>query len=247
MSEVLLFLAGGVLGVYAVVLGGGMFFSVPLFQFLFPAAPVGQIVGNIRVGSAARGLASTWTTWRQVRVAEGLLLAIPFVVGATVGAYLISGIDQRWMLPIIVSAIVLSESASQLHRILHKGLHWLVALITGIYGGVLGAGLGVLIVAFLRVRTPADDHIVDVKIQARFIEFVMGIAAIVVHFLAGNLIAALWLPWAAGNLAGGALGGLLLKRLLAISARTQRLLLRAAYAVALIGALIPYFTASASH
>ena len=141
MSEVVLFLAGALLGVYAVVIGGGMFLSVPLFQFLYPAASIGQIVGSIKVGSATRGLASTWATWRQVRPSEGLLLSAPFVVGAALGAYLISGIDQRWMLPIVVSAIVISECAPRLHRVLNKSLFRASALVTGVYGGVLGAGL----------------------------------------------------------------------------------------------------------
>lgn len=240
MTEIVLFCAGAILGAYAVVIGGGMFFSVPLFQFLFPAATVGQIVGSIKVGSATRGLASTWATWRQVRVKEGLMLAAPFVVGAAAGAYLIAGIDQRWILPIVLGAIVISELAARLHTLLHPSFYWPASLAAGAYGGVLGAGLGVLIVALLRVLTPDETRIVDVKIQARFVEFVMGVAAITVHIWAGNLVTGIWLPWALGNLVGGAAGGLLLNRLLHVPARIQRLMLYAAYAAALAGAALPY-------
>jgi uncharacterized protein len=241
VNEAILFFAGAILGVYAVVVGGGMFFSVPLFQFLLPTASVGQIVGSIKVGSATRGLASTWTTWHRVRLREGLLLAVPFVIGATIGAYLISGIDQRWMLPIVVSAIVVSELAPRLHRILDRTLYRAAALVAGVYGGVLGAGLGVLIVALLRVLIPDESRIMDVKIQARFIEFIMGLAAITVHFWAGNLVTNVWLPWALGSFVGGALGGLLLNRLINVPAPVQRFFLFAAYAAALAGAGAPYF------
>ena len=99
-----------------------------------------------------------------------------------------------------------------------------------------------LIVALLRVLTPDENRIVDVKIQARFVEFVMGVAAISVHSWAGNLVANVWVPWALGNFVGGAAGGVLLSTLLHVPARVQRLLLFFAYAAALAGASMPYLT-----
>src|SRR5262249_26864647 len=67
------------------------------------------------------------------------------------------------------------------------------ALATGAYAGFLGAGIGIILVALLRLKHPAVERIAHVKIQARCIEWLIGFVAVIAHYFHGNLILALWL------------------------------------------------------
>ena len=53
-------------------------------------------------------------------------------------------------------------------------------------------------------------------------------------------ILALWLVWSVGSFAGGLAGGVLLKKLGAMSGKIQKSVLRLAYLVAIAGALLPF-------
>ena len=65
-GSLILIVGGFVVGVLGVVFGGGMFFSVPLMQWVFPGITFGSVVGNIKVGSLFRSIGSTWTTRTQI-------------------------------------------------------------------------------------------------------------------------------------------------------------------------------------
>jgi len=112
--------------------------------------------------------------------------------------------------------------------------------VTGAYAGFLGAGIGIILVALFRFKHPAVERIAHVKIQARFIEWLIGTVAVIAHYFHGNLILALWLVWSVGSFAGGLAGGVLLEKLGAMSGKTQKSVLRLAYLVAIAGALLPF-------
>src|SRR5262249_1559198 len=78
------------------------------------------------------------------------------------------------------------------------------------------------------------------KIQARFIEWLIGIVAVIAHYFHGNLILALWLVWSVGGFAGGLAGGVLLEKLGAVSGKIPKSVLRLAYLVGIAGALLPF-------
>jgi uncharacterized membrane protein YfcA len=69
------------------------------------------------------------------------------------------------------------------------------------------------------------ERIAHVKIQARFIEWLVGIVAVIAHYFHGNLIVALWLVWSVGSFAGGLAGGVLLEKLGRMSGKIQRIVL----------------------
>jgi hypothetical protein len=96
------------------------------------------------------------------------------------------------------------------------------------------------LVALFRLEHPAVERIAHVKIQARFIEWLIGIVAVIAHYFRGNLILALWLVWSVGSFAGGLAGGVLLEKLGATSGKMQKSVLRLAYLVAIAGALLPF-------
>jgi uncharacterized membrane protein YfcA len=239
--ETALLLVGGfVVGIFSVIIGGGFFISIPLLQFLFPSVSYGAIVGNLKVGSFFRGIGSTITNRKEIDWLGNLLWSVPLVIGTVLGVMVIAHLHQRWMLPAIIAAIALSELAPWLAKRITKGSFQAASLATGAYAGFLGAGIGIILVALFRLKHPAVERIAHVKIQARFIEWLICIVAVIAHYFHGNLILALWLVWSVGSFAGGLAGGVLLEKLGAMSGKMQKSVLRLAYLVAIAGALLPF-------
>jgi uncharacterized membrane protein YfcA len=239
--ETALLLVGGfVVGIFSVIIGGGFFVSIPLLQFLFPSVSYGAIVGNLKVGSFFRGIGSTFTNRREIDWVGNLVWSVPLVIGTVLGVLVIAHLHQRWMLPAIIAAIALSELAPWLAKRIKKGSFQAASFATGAYAGFLGAGIGIILVALFRLKYPAAERIAHVKIQARFIEWLIGIVAVIAHYFHGNLIPAVWLIWSVGSFAGGLAGGVLLQRLGTMPGKIQKNLLRLAYLVAITGALLPF-------
>ncbi len=59
MEYLYLFIGGLLVGAIGVVFGGSAFLAIPLMQTLFPGFSFGDVLGNVRVGSLGRSLAST--------------------------------------------------------------------------------------------------------------------------------------------------------------------------------------------
>ena len=165
---------------------------------------------------------------------------MPLVIGTVVGVMVIAHLHQHWMLPAIIAAIALSELAPWLAKRITKGSFQAASFATGAYAGFLGAGMGIILVALFRLQHPEVERIAHVKIQARFIEWLIGIVAVIAHFFHGNLILALWLVWSVGSFVGGLAGGILLAKLGAMPGNIQKSVLRLAYLVAIAGALLPF-------
>src|SRR5262245_41054260 len=209
----LLLVGGFLVGIFSVIIGGGFFVSIPLLQFLFPSVSYGAIVGNLKVGSFVRGIGSTITSRKEIDWLGNLRWSVPLVIGTVLGVMVIAHLDQRWMLPAIIAAIALSELAPRLATRITKRSFQAASLATGIYAGFLGAGIGIILVALFRLEHPEVERIAHVKIQARFIEWLLGCVEVIAHYFHGNLILALWLVWSVGSFAGGLAGGVLLAKL----------------------------------
>src|SRR3989344_3633347 len=120
-TTVLILMGGGfVIGVLSVVLGGGMFFSVPLMQWLFPGITFGAIVGNIKVGSFFRAIGSTWSTHEHIEYWKNLGISVFAFVGTVIGALLISHLSQSWLLPATILAVLVAEFAPRLSHLITK-------------------------------------------------------------------------------------------------------------------------------
>lgn len=232
-DPVVLMLVGGgfIIGVLSVIFGGGMFFSVPLMQVLFPGITFGAIVGNVKVGSLFRSIGSTFSTRHDIEYRRNIEVIVIAFAGTILGAFLISHLDQRWLLPAVFLAILVVEFAPRLSRLITERTFRIASFVTGLYAGTFSAGLGIVLVALLRLKHPEDTSIAYVKVQARFVEFVLAIAAVGTHWAAGNLIAAIWLPWALGSVAGGVVGGIILRHMMKWSGAVQKGILRASYIV----------------
>src|SRR5262249_60663279 len=139
------------------------------------------------------GMGLTMTNWKEMEWLGNFLWSLPLVIGTVLGVMVIAHLHQRWMLPAIIAAIALSELAPWLATRITKGSFQAASLATGAYAGFLGAGIGIILVALFRLKYPAVERIAHVKIQARFVEWLIVIVAVIAHYFHGNLILALWL------------------------------------------------------
>ncbi len=232
---------GFVIGIFAVVVGGAMFISIPYVQWLFPSATIGAVVGNIKVSSFFRSVGSTISTWKKIEFIENLKLMPAAIVGTVIGAASVSHINQKWMLPAILSAIAFTIYAPKLAHKVTKKTFAIAAFITGLYTGILGAGVGVMLVALMRLKYPKDAQIGHVKIQARFVEFVLTISAVITFFFNGSLLLQLWLPLSIGGLVGGYAGGLVLDKMGEMPGKWQKLILYSFFCVDIYVAARKFF------
>lgn len=228
-----LILWGIVAGVIAAVVGGGMFFSLPVFQLLFPRVPLGVLVGNIKVGSFIRGIGSAATTWRLIEFKRTLNASLVAFSGTLIGAFIITDLDQRWLLPLTVFAVIVAELTPRISKYITARTFTGASFLIGLYTGFLGAGTGIFLVALFRAKHPEDAEIAVVKANARFAETFLGISAVAVHWFFGNLMLALWLPWSIGAFVGGMLGGWFINFMNRLSGRWQKAILRFGFALAI--------------
>jgi uncharacterized membrane protein YfcA len=170
-----------------------------------------------------------------------MLWSIPLLIGTVLGVSVIAQLDQRFILPFMILAIVLAEWGPFITKHVRKASFYVASVITGAYTGFLGAGSGFLILSLLRLRYPNDTQIAHAKIQSSFLEWFVGIVAVIVHFFHGNLMLELWLIWSAGSLIGGVVGAKLLRTMGRASGNVQKIILRLSFVIALIVSAVAFF------
>lgn len=228
-----LFLGGIPIGMYAFMIGGAMFLSIPFFQLLFPEFTMGALLGNIRIGSAIRTISGSWSLRKHIHYKASVKTVIPLCIGALLGAFGVASISQSFVLPAILVAIVLSENAKWISDHLSQKHIFLITLLLGIFGGILGAGIGLILLALSRIQIPDDTKIVDVRANAVFMELFLHWFAVIAFFIQGVMMPEIWVPWAAGSFTGGLIGGTLVQYTGKLPARGQRILLRIVFVFAI--------------
>lgn len=240
-QTVILVVAGFFVGIFSVLIGGGAFFSAPLMQFLFPQVSMGTIVGNIKVGSFFRSIGSTWVTHKTIAYKDCLKLSAIATIGTFIGVLIIHDLSQKWLFPTIIFAILVSILAPKLTHKMGQKSFMIGSFVIGVYSGFFGAGNGIMLIALLRLKYPADQDIAYVKIQARFIEWILATVSVGAHFLYGNLLAMIWVPWSIGSIGGGAVGGVILNKMGTLPGQLQKGILYLAFSFAVIVAGYQFF------
>ena len=209
------------------ITGGTMFLSLPLFGWVFSGAPVGVHVGNIKVGSLVRGVGTTISTRGSIDWDYCFRISWPFLLGTIIGARLLSesDLDRFWLVIMVVVAMGLAETAPRLQN-LPRGTFKLGAFAVGLFGGYVGLGLSLLLVALIRIHQPKASDILWVTIQARFLETILCVAAVITHIISGNIVFKMWFYWTIASLIGGLIGGKVLTKFIKLSEKQQKLFLR---------------------
>lgn len=240
MESFVILIAAIAIGILGTTLGATMFISVPFWQLLFPHFSYGQILGNIKIGSFTRGLASTWSTRKNIRLKETLAPSILLAVGTILSSLFIANLDQKYLLIAVIVSIVVSELSPKIAHIITPHTRLIFSFLLGIYMGILGAGVSLLLVALMRTIYKSPDEIAIAKIQARFIETVGIVAATVILLFQGTFVFPYWIYWAIGSLIGGYIGGHILNKTTQVSAKQQHLFLILVYIAALLPFIVKY-------
>jgi uncharacterized membrane protein YfcA len=155
----LLLLAGVAAGIINTLAGGGSFLTLPILIGL--GLPAGVANGTTRVSVLAQNAVSTLTFHQNGVRAHGATTRLlgPMLIGAVVGSWLATQLDDEVFRPVIgvVLLIWAVYLAVKPDRFLHPPEHerepnWLshgLAVLIGIYGGFLQAGVGFPLIALL--------------------------------------------------------------------------------------------------
>jgi uncharacterized membrane protein YfcA len=155
----LLLAAGVAAGIINTMAGGGSFLTLPILIGL--GLPAGVANGTTRVSVLAQNAVSAWTFHRNGVRAHRLTLRLmlPILVGAALGSYLATQLDDLMFRPVIgvlllVWAVILAfrpehfvHPPQQEH--VTTPLTHVLAFVIGIYGGFIQAGVGFFMIALL--------------------------------------------------------------------------------------------------
>lgn len=156
---VALAIAGVLAGVINAMAGGGSFLTIPVL--LATGLPVGTTNGTIRVGVLLQNVTASLTFYRQgVReLGPALRYAAPVGMGALAGSLLATHLDDAILRPafgvafVLWAVVLLVQPRSFTHPPEQPrkpgALAYLIALLIGVYGGFLQAGVGFPLIAFL--------------------------------------------------------------------------------------------------
>lgn len=241
MNELLIFSGGVIIGALGVLVGATLFLTIPFLQLVSPGISYAQIISNGKVGSFFRGIASSLSTFKQIDLKTVLASIIPFMVGTAIGSFLTTKIDQNLLLPIIIGAIIISELSPCIAHLINKKTRFIFSFIIGIYGGFIGAGISILIIALLRTSFPKDEHLVFVRIQSGVVELLGTSVIFMVNLFYGNILWPLVFYWSLGMFIGGYLGGVLLKKSVKISSKMQKIYVYIIYCVAVLPLIAKFF------
>ncbi len=206
--------AGVLAGIINALAGGGSFLILPLLIGL--GLPPTVANGTSRVGVVVQCLSSAWTFHNQGIREYGITarLALPITVGALTGAYLATQFDDTLLRPVI--GVILVGWGLILGfrpgRFLEppeepSPASWrsdLGALLLGLYGGFLQAGVGFPLLALL-IPALGYQAVVANAIKARLV-LIYSLLALPIFAIAGHIAWREGLVLGAGTMLGGWLG-----------------------------------------
>ncbi len=154
IDALLLVFGGLAAGVVNTLAGGGSLLTVPLLTFV--GLPGTLANGTNRVGILIQNGVASWGFWREgvPGFRDAAPLVLPVAVGALIGAYGISQLDDAVferlfgfvMLILLVPTLRGAAGAGNSSRTLSPWLRSLLFFGIGLYGGAFQAGVGILLI-----------------------------------------------------------------------------------------------------
>ncbi|MDX9857839.1 MAG: sulfite exporter TauE/SafE family protein [candidate division Zixibacteria bacterium] len=182
--------AGFACGFINTLAGSGSLITLPLLIFL--GLPANVANGTNRVAILLQTAVGTWSFHQQgvLHLKRGLILALPAIVGAVLGAQVAVNLDERMLrhaigvLMLVMFVILLVRPKRWLQG--HQGLtdkpvsvvQLLVFFAIGFYGGFIQAGVGLFLLAGLVLGAGFDlvkANAVKVLINLVFTVFALGV------------------------------------------------------------------------
>lgn len=212
-SYLLITLAGLVAGIINTLAGSGSLITIGLMTFL--GIPIQIANGSNRIGI----LLQTMVTSNEYRRRDaldtkgGLILSLPALVGAVLGAMIAVNLNEAVMrrviglLMVAMLLVVVARPRRWLEgsRTHFEGVPSVWQLLTffaiGVYGGFIQAGVGIFLLSGLVLG--AGYNLVRANAVKSLIALVFTIAAIPVFIKNGHIWWTVGLALAIGNMAGG--------------------------------------------
>ncbi len=236
-ESVLLFGGGVAIGAYSVVVGGGMYLSVPLLLYLAPGNAA-SLVGTIKAGSALRGAGMIGVSRHKLSFSRERAAQVgSALTGAVFGSLAFSSttVSEVWILPVMVASILWSEFMRRRHFV--KPLPLVLWFVVGLYAGVWGAGISLILLVAVMVGDPTSGK-ADATLEARTTEFFLSVVSALIFLAQGAVIESGLHLWVGGSFVGGMLGGWILLAVGEKNKASQEWLLWLNYVSGLIGAAL---------
>jgi uncharacterized protein len=208
MKELALLLVGAASGLINVMAGGGSFLTMALL--MAGGLDVNVANGTIRPGILVQNLLALWVFRGHSLIQRSDLTrwSLPVVVGAVLGSKLASDtppeVFERWMVVLVLVGCwplvrEFMPERAEAPAAPHPVKAWLYFFVAGLYGGLIQAGVGFLLLGAARHAGYDLRRGNALKVA---LTFVLGLPSMFVFMQAGQIhaVAATWL--ALGTLVG---------------------------------------------
>ncbi len=213
LTAILLFASGVLTGMINAVAGGGTFLSFGALTLIGIPPVIANATSSITQFPGY--VTSTLAYWNDFKTfwRGALALCVASIIGSLAGAWILLQLDNpqfRALVPwLLIAATALFAAGPWLKPKPRPGAEaavggafgFVLQLVTSIYGGFFGAGMGVMMLATLGLSQNGDYH--RLNALKNMLATVIAAVAIVV-FVAGGVVA--W-PQAAVMIPGVAIGG----------------------------------------
>jgi uncharacterized membrane protein YfcA len=217
-DALLLFPAAVIAGAMNSVAGGGSFFTFPALLFTGVPAISANATSTVAVWPGSLASAAVYRKRLPRRAHTLVPLGVASLAGGLAGAGLLLHTPPRTFLRLIPFLFLIATSIFAFGKRLFKhtkseeqienrpplllvGSVTALQFATAVYGGFFGAGMGILILAFLSALPLGDIHAVN-AVKTLLVTVINGVA--IVAFVAAKII---YWPQGVLMLIGGILGG----------------------------------------
>jgi uncharacterized membrane protein YfcA len=238
MHDVILLLAGLVVGAMNAIAGGGMLIGFPILLALGVPPIVANASTPLAVLPGSTAAIFGYRKYLRRVPASYMLLLVPIIIGGAFGAWLLRSVSPdefKHIVPeLILLAVALFAFQPFLYDYLHRHLHGptklrrrikpiiLVALAflpVAVYGGFFGVGFGFIMLSFLAF-TGLHDHIHRMNALKSLSAICLSVTVLIVLGCSGLVDWHIGLLMGIGSLAGGYIGSVYTQK---ISAHWLRL------------------------
>ncbi len=222
LQHALVIASSGVAGIMNAVAGGGTLVAFPALLAVGLSPVAANVTNTVAIWPGQ--VTSVWA-YRGHLAEErrrGLVLAVPAVLGGTIGSLLLLWLPERAFAVVVPWLILfaclllalqgpLKALASRGVGTQHPAVHWVIQLLISIYGGYFGAGMGILMLAAMGILIPSSmQHANGLKILLGTLT--NGVAAILFAF-DGRVDWPVALIMALASGVGGVIGSMLARRM----------------------------------
>lgn len=226
-NDIILFAVGILVGGMNSIAGGGMLIGFPVLMAFGMPPIAANVTSNVVIMPGSLSSVYGYRKYMRKISYRYLLLLIPCVIGAAIGAIILrntSGDDFQKIVPALVGfAVVLFAFQPLLHFHLHRHIHgrqkgWIslliiaVALIpVAIYGGYFGAGFGFIMLAFLGFTKLHEIH--RMNGLKNLASTCIALVSLICLYSTGLIDWHLGLVMAAGSMIGGYYGSVFAQKI----------------------------------